>query len=111
MLAIVEEVGVAGFIFYLALLYAIWGSMRQSVRLGGSRTVYMIGLGFFFASLFHSAFEAWFISSGPDVAVYWCTIGLILGSLSVYSRTANDRLARMETAPRPSVLASPITPR
>lgn len=113
MLAVVEETGIVGFCFYLALLYAIWGSFRQLSRSTDEegKFFYKLSLGFFFGAIFHSAFEAWFISSGPDVAVFWAMIGLIIGTLTLYSRNPNERFARMEAATRPRVFAGPAISR
>jgi hypothetical protein len=113
MLAVVEELGVVGFAFYLALLYAVWGSMRQLSRTADpeGKFLYKLSLGFLFGALFHSAFEAWFISSGPDIAVFWATIGLVLGALTLHSRNPNERFARMEAPVRSRLFPGPAIPR
>lgn len=113
MLAVVEELGIAGFVLYLLLLYAIWGSLRQLSRRtdADGKFIYMLGLAFFFGAIFHSAFEAWFLSSGPDVAVYWSTIGLVLGALTLRSGQMNERYSRLETATGPRVFVPSSTPR
>lgn len=108
MLAVVEETGIVGLCLYLALLYAIWGSLRQLSRTvdAEGKFLYKLSLGFFAGAIFHSAFEAWFISSGPDVAVFWATIGLIIGTLTLHSRNPNERFARMEAPVGPRVFAA-----
>jgi O-antigen ligase len=108
MLAIVEELGLTGLAFYLFLLYAVWSSLMQVGRRADAdgKFLRMLGLGFFLGAIFHSAFEAWFLSSGPDIAVFWSTIGLLLGTLTLHSGQRNARFSRLEKTIRPAVFAS-----
>jgi O-antigen ligase len=99
-LAVVEELGILGLVLYLMLVYSVWHSFRQLARAPNSeiKFVHRLSLGFYFGALLHSGFEAWFMSSSPDVAVFWATLGLLLGALALYSRQANERFSRLETA-------------
>jgi O-antigen ligase len=98
MLAVVEELGLTGFGFYLLLLYAVWSSLTQLGRRADAdgKFIRMLGSGFFLGAIFHSAFEAWFLSSGPDIAVFWATTGLLLGTLTLRSGQRNERFSRLE---------------
>lgn len=113
MLAVVEELGITGFALYLVLLYSMWGSLRhlsRSVDADG-KFIYIVSLGFFFGAIFHSAFEAWFLSTGPDLAVFWSSMGLIMGTLRLHSRQANERFSRLETAAGSRVFVPSPAPR
>lgn len=100
MLAVVEELGVTGLALYLVLLCSIWGSLQRFSRTvdADGKFIYMLSLGFLFGAIFHSALEAWFLSTGPDVAVFWSLMGLIMGSLTLHSRRGNEKFSRLETA-------------
>ncbi len=108
MFAIAEELGVVGIVLYLGLLYAIWASLRQYSRSldSAGKFLYRLSLGFFFGALFHSAFEAWFLSSGPDVSIFWATLGLATGTLTLRYRQSNDRLHRVEASPRAGIFVA-----
>jgi O-antigen ligase len=103
MLAIVEETGLVGLGFYLAVLLALYMALRKFSRTSDADQKFIsnIAMGFFVAALVHGQFEAWFLSFGPDVSVYWATIGMALGGM-----TRNyERNFRMETASRSGLFA------
>jgi O-antigen ligase len=104
-LAIVEETGVVGLSFYIALLVAVYLAFRRLSRTmdPDQKLIANIAMGYFLAALIHGQFEAWFLSFGPDVSVYWGTIGMALGGMT--RKATYERNTRMETAPRAGVLA------
>ncbi len=97
LLAIVEETGLVGLSFYVAMLFAMFMAIRKYGRTldPEKKFVANIAMGYFLASLLHGQFEAWFLSFGPDVSVYWGTIGLAMGYLARKS-TENERNTRVE---------------
>ncbi len=105
MLAIVEEIGIVGLLLYVALLYSLFGSLREAARKAGpdQKFLYNLALGFLVGSVFHSAFEAWFLSSGPDAADFWAMMGLFYGALLVRSPQFHDRFAEVEAATGPRI--------
>ena len=113
MLAVVEELGILGLVLYLMLVYSVWDSFRRVARATNPeiKFVHCLGLGFYFGALLHSAFEAWFMSSSPDVAVFWGTIGLLLGALTLYSRQTSERFSHLETVVGSRVFVPSPSPR
>ena len=104
-LAIVEETGVIGLALYVAVLGALFGTIRRFSKKADPDRKFIcnIAMGFFVAALIHGQFEAWFLSFGPDVSVYWGILGLALGAIT--RRTEDDRKTRVETASRARVFA------
>lgn len=113
MLGIVEEMGIVGFALYLALLYSTWRALRDLSNDSDptSKFLYRLGVGFFLGAIFHSAFEAWFLSSGPDVSLYWATLGLLIGTLRLQSHQTHEGFTRLEAASRARLVAPPALPR
>ena len=62
-----------------------------------------VAIGYFLAALVHGQFEAWFLSFGPDVSVYWGVIGMAVGGIT--REIEHERNPRMEAATRSRVLA------
>ncbi|HEU5402768.1 MAG TPA: O-antigen ligase family protein [Terriglobales bacterium] len=83
-LAIVEETGLVGLFFYSVILLTLFLHFRRASHTNDpeQRFIALLGLGYFAAALLHGQFEAWFLSFGPDVSVYWGTLGLAIGALS-----------------------------
>jgi O-antigen ligase len=81
---IMEETGVVGLFFYSWVLLTLFFTFRKSSRSAdaGRRLIALIAMGYLCAALFHGQFEAWFLSFGPDVSVYWATLGLAIGALN-----------------------------
>jgi O-antigen ligase len=106
MLAIVEETGLVGLGFYLAVLCALYFTVRRFSRTADpdQKFIANIAMGYFVAALVHGQFEAWFLSFGPDVSVYWGVIGMALGGMT--RKTEYERNSRMEAASRSRVFAS-----
>jgi len=104
-LAIVEETGVVGLAFYLAILVAMYLAFRRSSRNPepDQKFIANIAIGYFLAALVHGQFEAWFLSFGPDVSVYWGVIGMAVGGIT--REIEHERNPRMEAATRSRVLA------
>jgi O-antigen ligase len=104
-LAIVEETGVVGLAFYLAILGAMYVAFRRSSRKPDpdQKFIANIAIGYFLAALLHGQFEAWFLSFGPDVSVYWGVIGMAVGGMT--RKIEYERNPRMEAATRSRVLA------
>jgi O-antigen ligase len=104
-LGIVEETGLVGLGLYIAVLCALYGALRKfsSTSDPDQKFIANIAIGYFVAALIHGQFEAWFLSFGPDVSVYWATIGMALGGLT--RKTGYERNTRMETASRSRLLA------
>ncbi|HEX6879638.1 MAG TPA: O-antigen ligase family protein [Terriglobales bacterium] len=98
-LAIVEETGLVGLSFYVAMLLGMFMALRKYGRTLDPETKFVanIAMGYFLASLLHGQFEAWFLSFGPDVSVYWGTIGLAMGYLA-RKNTEYERNTRVEAA-------------
>jgi O-antigen ligase len=103
-LAIVEETGVVGLAFYLAILGAMYLAFRRSSRNSDpdQKFIANIAIGYFLAALVHGQFEAWFLSFGPDVSVYWGVIGMAVGGMT--RKIEYERNPRMEAATRSHVL-------
>lgn len=82
--AIVEETGIIGVAFYAAILVTLFALFRRArvTNDAEQRFLAVLGMGYFFAALVHGQFEAWFLSFGPDVSVYWGTLGLAIGALN-----------------------------
>ncbi len=82
--AIVEETGVIGLVLYSAILLAVFSLLKRACRSADpdQRFIALIATGYFCAALLHGQFEAWFLSFGPDVSVYWATLGLAIGALT-----------------------------
>lgn len=113
MLAIVEETGLIGFSLYLLEISGIYFSFRRFTASNNqeSRFVYSIAVGFLLASTLHSAFEAWYLSTGPDVSVFWAVVGISIGALrNCSSVKSNEKLTHMETRARAHVLVSTFAP-
>jgi O-antigen ligase len=108
MLAIVEETGLVGLAFYTAMLCAMYFAIRRCSQTSDpdQRFIANIAMGYFVASLVHGQFEAWFLSFGPDVSVYWGVVGMALGGMT--RKSDYERNTRMEAAPGSRVL-SPAT--
>jgi O-antigen ligase len=106
MLAIMEETGLVGLGFYVAVLVALYLTFRKFGRTTDldQKFIANIAMGYFVAALVHGQFEAWFLSFGPDVSVYWGVIGMALGGMT--RKTEYERNTRMEAAARSHVLAS-----
>ena len=82
--AIVEETGVVGLFLYSAILLALFVLLRRARHTNDpeQRFIAVLAMGYFVAALVHGQFEAWFLSFGPDVSVYWGTLGLAIGALN-----------------------------
>lgn len=82
--AILEETGIIGLAFYAAILVTLFALFRRArvTNDAEQRFLALLGMGYFLAALVHGQFEAWFLSFGPDVSVYWGTLGLAIGALS-----------------------------
>ncbi len=104
-LAIVEETGVVGLVFYLAILGSMCLAFRRSSRTTDpdQKFIANIAIGYFLAALLHGQFEAWFLSFGPDVSVYWGVIGMAVGGMT--RKIENERNPRVEAATGARVLA------
>jgi O-antigen ligase len=92
--AIVEETGVVGLLLYSAILLALYVLLRRA-RLTNDpeqRFIAMLAMGYFVAALIHGQFEAWFLSFGPDVSVYWGTLGLAVGALNRRPEESNKTI-------------------
>lgn len=105
-LAIVEETGVVGLAFYLAILGSMYFAFRRTSRNSDpdQKFIANIAIGYFFAALVHGQFEAWFLSFGPDVSVYWGVVGMAIGGMT--RKIEYERNPRMEAATGARVLAS-----
>lgn len=81
---IMEETGAVGLFFYSWILLTLFFTFQKSCRRADAdpRLIALIAMGYFCAALFHAQFEAWFLSFGPDVSVYWATLGLAIGALN-----------------------------
>ncbi len=104
MLAIVEETGLVGLGFYLAILWSLYLAFRKRTHSMDTDMKFIanIAMGYFVASLVHGQFEAWFLSFGPDVSVYWAVIGMAIGALT--RNREDERNAGMEATARSRVL-------
>ena len=85
-LAVLEELGVVGFVFYclllLAIVLALVSEGRRARSFGGDRLLPSIMVGFVVAAIVHSAFEAWFAAPGsPEASVFWAVVGLGIGAM------------------------------
>jgi O-antigen ligase len=82
--AIVEETGVIGLLLYSVILFTLYVLLRRARQTNDpeQRFIAVLAMGYFVASLIHGQFEAWFLSFGPDVSVYWGTLGLAIGALN-----------------------------
>jgi O-antigen ligase len=82
--AIVEETGVVGLLLYSAILFSLYLLLRRARQTDDpeQRFIAVLAMGYFVAALIHGQFEAWFLSFGPDVSVYWGTLGLAIGALN-----------------------------
>jgi O-antigen ligase len=82
--AIMEETGIVGLLLYAGVLVALFAVLKRSCRTSDPdrRLIALIAIGYFCAALLHGQFEAWFLSFGPDVSVYWATLGLAIGALN-----------------------------
>ncbi len=100
-LAIVEETGVIGLVLYCAMLCCLLYAIRRPNLAPDPdrRFIINIATGYFLGALLHGQFEAWFLSFGPDISVYWATLGLAIGAIS---RTGEQGVRQ---AFRPVVLA------
>lgn len=81
--AIVEETGIIGMLFYSVTLITLFDLLRKACRTANREksVIALIAMGYFLGALLHGQFEAWFLSFGPDVSVYWGTLGLAIGAL------------------------------
>ena len=91
LLAVWEELGVAGVWFYVGLNFiiwqAIWRSRRWFFRDDPRRHYLFLGGGYAVGALVMLMFEAWFTSPGsPESAAFWAVLGLTFGALSEMPR-------------------------
>jgi O-antigen ligase len=109
-LAIVEETGVIGLVFYAFFLSALFSYLFRAFR-GASDERAKVALGLVTGALlgmtFQSVFEAWWVAPGsPESAFFWAIAGLGLGlSHLVMPKRAEgvaipDRYARIRTLPK-----------
>ncbi len=84
-LAVIEECGIVGFLFYLLLIGGIclgtvrWGRLASVTPEG--RLLFVLLLGFFVGAILHSMFEAWFLSPGMETSSFWAMVGISFGAL------------------------------
>ena len=104
-LAIVEETGLVGLAFYLAVLCSMYVAFRRCSRTPDpdQKFIANIAIAYFLAALVHGQFEAWFLSFGPDVSVYWGVIGMAVGGMT--RKIEYERNPQMEAASGTRVLA------
>lgn len=102
-LAIVEETGIIGLLFYIGIIVfiiALLIQLRFSVRSRDERVLVAIISGLFFGMLAHSSLEAWWTSPGsPESAAFWTLVGVINGLKIVIcgKREDDDEFNRIET--------------
>lgn len=86
---IVEETGIIGLVFYSLILFTLFDLLRKACRTTNleKNVIALIAMGYFLGALLHGQFEAWFLSFGPDVSVYWGTLGLAIGALNRHPET------------------------
>lgn len=79
-LAILEEIGVAGFLLYLWLSMALFARLAKSAvraRSPDDRLLLILILGSLVSLTLNSQFEAWYIAPGAAATpVYWALIGI-----------------------------------
>lgn len=80
-MAVLEESGIAGFAFYMLFLCSAGMVLSTGNRNPNYHFLGSVSFGFFLAALFHSMFEAWFLSTGPEAAFFWAGLGLCVGRL------------------------------
>ncbi len=82
--AIMEETGVVGLFLYCSVLVMLFVLLRRACNTSDpeQRFIALLAMGYFVGALVHGQFEAWFLSFGPDVSVYWGTLGLAIGALN-----------------------------
>jgi len=85
-LAIIEETGLVGFAFYLALIVAliirVFGSLT-SAKNPQAKVALGLAFGAIVGMLFQSVFEAWWVAPGaPESAAFWALVGVGLGLCS-----------------------------
>lgn len=107
-LAIVEETGIVGFVFYLIFLGGIGTGFWKLIwsASGVSQKIAVLGAGFFVAAILHSAFEAWFFSIGPETAFFWTTIGITFGYCSKKQAELASSRRGLKIATTPSAAAA-----
>lgn len=105
-LGIVEETGLVGLCLYLGVLWSLGAVIRKQLSSADENRKFIatIALGYFLTALVHGQFEAWFLSFGPDVSVYWATLGLALGGMS-RKTLEHEHNYRVEAAVRPRIFA------
>lgn len=107
-LAVIEELGAAGFILYLGLLallfFRIYGGIRRARR-PDDRVMLSIVFGALAGLVINSQFEAWFLAPGAFATpVFWTLFGLGLALVSRYElerRVAGEYRTMMSGAKIP----------
>ncbi len=102
-LAVVEELGLPGFLLYLALLVALGHSILKWGYTGPEgpirRMFRFLVFGYFLGAVVNSGFEAWFMAPAPETAAFWAVLGI--GFVLLY---------RPAQSPVPQFVAVPYAP-
>lgn len=99
-LAIMEETGIIGLIFYALILISFFSyAIPYYIRQQGTAKIFMgITLGAIVGLLLESVVEGWWDSAaGPEVICFWTLVGVIYGMIHLYRKKQNvysDRITR-----------------
>ncbi|MCX7121857.1 MAG: O-antigen ligase family protein [Gammaproteobacteria bacterium] len=88
-LAIMEETGIVGLVFYILILSSFfWSVVPYYIKLKGSEKVSMgLVLGVIIGLLMESIVEAWWdASAGQEIIYFWTLIGVAYGSVFLEKR-------------------------
>jgi hypothetical protein len=106
-LAVWEETGFVGFLFYVALLAAIFTELYRGLRFSVTRDQRVgqsLILGLTLGMTVVSIFEAWWTAPGsPEAGVFWATVGVGVG--------VTHRVMAMRYGTKPAFAAMPPAPR
>ena len=111
-LAIIEETGIVGFVFYCALLIIFFTKgIRCFLRMSGEEKVAMgLILGTLVGLLLESVAEGWWDApGGQEFTSFWVLFGLAMGVMSLEKRKMRYGYSSMEAPPREVLSESPAT--
>lgn len=101
-LAIVEETGIVGLIFYAAMLFALFVELLRAFRacrIADHRIMMGLLIGTLSGMVLQSVFEAWWVAPGsPEFVYFWAVAGAALGAARLIQKQSVAHAVRTSTA-------------
>jgi len=99
-MAIAEEVGLIGLVFYLIFIFSLYTyqvKMFFLTRNKHLRVLLGISMGMITGLIFQSVFEAWWVSPGsPEFVYFWAIVGFSLGACQLIKQDYRQSLKKQE---------------